>query len=77
MSKASRVRLAERLTLAGTGVSALALLWGIVMQCLKWVGAIGWPWQAVWLPAVVMLCAGIAAITGMVAAISLSRALRR
>ena len=43
MSRTERAKRTERLTLLGTGVSALALLWGIVMQCLKWAGAIGWP----------------------------------
>ena len=77
MSKAEKAKRIERATLLGTGLSALALLWGVVAQCLKWAGAIGWPWQAVWLPAVAMLCAGIAIILGMVVAMSFSKAVRR
>ena len=37
------------------GMVDVGFSWGVITQCLQWYGVIAWPWQAIWLPFLILL----------------------
>jgi hypothetical protein len=60
----------QKTTTINFGLSGIALIWGVVTQCLSWAGILDWSWVAIWGPLLVVLgitlvvlaIAGIAAL---------------